>query len=178
MTRAGYLVWMDLEMTGLSALRDSIIEIATVITDNELNLIEIGPEFAIYQEEEILEEMSEWCRKHHTESGLTERVRRSNITNQIAEKRTLEFLKKFVSKEEAPLCGNSIHQDRAFLKYHMPLLNQYFHYRNIDISSIKELARRWYPNVKKYQKREKHTALEDIMESIEELRYYRKHLFV
>ena len=178
MNETEYLVWMDLEMTGLSAMRDSIIEIATVITDADLNTIEIGPEFAIHQEEEVLEKMNDWCRKHHVLSGLIERVRHSNVTSRMAERETLKFLQKFVPKGKAPLCGNSIHQDRAFLKCHMPLLEQYLHYRNIDISSIKELAFRWYPHVEKYQKQGKHTALEDVKESIDELRYYRKHLFV
>ncbi len=178
MSKKDYLVWMDLEMTGLEAITDTIIEIATIITDIDLNTIEIGPEFVIYQDEEILEEMNEWCQEHHALSGLTDRVRQSNITTQMAEKQTLDFLKKYVPEGKAPLCGNSIHQDRAFLKRHMPSLEQYLHYRNIDISSLKELAFRWYPNLKKYQKQGKHTAMEDIKESIDELKYYRKHLFV
>ncbi len=164
-------------MTGLELIQDTIIEIATIITDIDLEVVEIGPELIIYQDDEILAEMNEWCQEHHTRSGLIEGVRQSNITTAMAEKQTLAFLKKFIPEGSAPLCGNSIHQDRAFLKQHMPLLDQYLHYRNIDISSIKELALRWYPNLKKYQKQGMHTALEDIKESVNELRYYRKHLF-
>jgi oligoribonuclease len=177
MSKPDYLAWMDLEMTGLDSLHDHIIEIATLMTDIDLNIVEIGPEIVIYQEEEILEEMNDWCQKQHTQSGLVDRVRASRITTPMAEKQTLDFLKKYVKEGKAPLCGNSIHQDRAFLKRHMPTLDRYLHYRNIDISSIKELAFRWYPNLKKYQKQGNHTALEDIKESIDELRYYRKHIF-
>lgn len=171
------LVWMDLEMTGLDPSRDRVLEIATVITDTELNVIEKGPELVIHQEMSIMEMMNDWCREHHGISGLTEKVLRSEISEQKAEHETLAFLKKHVEKEQAPLCGNSIHQDRAFLAQHMPELHEHLHYRNIDVSSIKELTFRWYPDLPKFKKANKHTALEDILESIAELKYYKDTVF-
>lgn len=173
-----HLVWMDLEMTGLEPQHDTILEIATIVTDIHLNIIEYGPEIAIYQNEDVIQGMNEWCQVHHRESGLVDRVRASKISLAEAEQQTLEFIQKHVEKGMAPLCGNSIHQDRSFLAAYMPDLHAHFHYRNIDVSTIKELVYRWYPNLEKFQKQGKHTALEDIKESIKELVYYKKHIFV
>lgn len=171
------LVWMDLEMTGLDADNDQILEIATVITDTDLNLIENGPELVIHQSEDVLNSMNDWCKEHHGASGLTEKVRNSRVSLSEAEQLTFDFIKQHVSLEQAPLCGNSIHQDRNFLAVHMPTLHEYLHYRNIDVSSIKELTFRWYPDLPKFKKANKHTALEDILESIEELKYYKQQVF-
>ncbi len=171
------LVWMDLEMTGLNPSRDRILEIATVVTDTDLNIIEQGPELIIYQPEEVLADMNDWCKEHHGQSGLVEKVGNSAISESQAEEETLEFLKKHVEKERAPLCGNSIHQDRNFLAVYMKQLDGYLHYRNIDVSSIKELTFRWYPDLPRFKKANKHTALEDILESVEELKYYRDKVF-
>ncbi len=177
MSNQNYLIWMDLEMTGLDANSDTIIEIATIITDNDLNIIKTGPEYAIHQSDSILDNMNEWCQVQHNKSGLVGRVKNSEISMKKAETDTLDFMKEYVEEGITPLCGNSIHQDRNFLKVHMPDLDNYLHYRNIDISSIKELVFRWYPDAPKFEKKGNHTALDDIKESIEELRYYRKHIF-
>lgn len=177
MTENSRLVWMDLEMTGLDAAVDKIIEIATVVTDIDLNIIDQGPELVIHQADDVLENMNDWCKEHHGDSGLTNRVRDSVVTEAEAEAKTLDFLKLHVLEYQAPLCGNSIHQDRNFLVKHMPDLHSYLHYRNIDVSSIKELTFRWYPDLPKFKKQGKHTALEDIIESIEELKYYRRMIF-
>jgi oligoribonuclease len=171
------LVWMDLEMTGLEALTDKILEIATVITDSALNIIEQGPELVLYQSDEVLSGMNDWCKEHHGQSGLADKVKGSSINEREAETATLNFIKKHVEQGQAPLCGNSIHQDRNFLARHMLELHGYLHYRNIDVSSIKELTFRWYPDLPKFKKANKHTALGDIIESIEELKYYRKMIF-
>jgi oligoribonuclease len=171
------LVWIDLEMTGLNPEQDTILEIATLITNSDLDMIEIGPEIAVSQSDHVLETMNDWCKEHHGKSGLTEKVRQSTISLEEAEAVTLKFVKKHTPFEEAPLCGNSIYQDRRFLAKYMPRLNSHLHYRNIDISSVKELALRWYPTLPKFEKANKHTALEDILESLEELRYYRERLF-
>lgn len=168
---------MDLEMTGLVSEVDKILEIATVITDPNLNIIGIGPELAIFQKDEILENMNDWCKQHHGESGLIDKVRCSKVSEKEAEKLTLDFLKEHVNPEEAPLCGNSIHQDRNFITRYMPFLGNYLHYRNIDVSTIKELSFRWFPDLPMFKKASKHTALEDILESIEELKYYREKIF-
>lgn len=173
-----HLIWMDLEMTGLNPQEDTILEIATIVTDINLNIIEVGPEIAIYQDDEVLDGMNEWCQVHHNQSGLVERVRNSKISLKEAEEQTLEFIQQHVPKGIAPLCGNSIHQDRNFLTAYMPKLNAHFHYRNVDVSTLKELVSRWYPNLEKFEKQGKHTALEDIKESIDELKYYRKKIFV
>lgn len=169
------LVWMDLEMTGLSPeTGDRIIEIATVITDNELNILETGPVIAIFQPEAVLEKMDDWNQKTHKKSGLLDRVRVSDKTEQEAEKLTLDFIMKHVKKSQSPLCGNSVWQDRRFLAKYMPTLEQYLHYRLIDVSTIKELAKRWNPKIyNNHEKSNKHQALSDIQESIDELKHYR-----
>ena len=173
-----YIVWMDLEMTGLDPERERIIEMATIITDRNLSTIKEGPELVIHQSDDILDAMDDWNTSHHGASGLTERVRRSKVTESAAEEMTLEFICQYVPRARmVPLAGNSIHQDRRFLERYMPRLNDYLHYRNIDVSTIKELARRWYPDLRPYQKANSHRALGDIRESIAELRYFRGLLF-
>ncbi len=170
------LIWIDLEMTGLDPDRDVIIEIATVVTDKNLNVLATGPMLAVYQPEERLAAMDQWNQKHHGSSGLIERVRKSRVREREAEYLTLEFIKKWVPPGESPMCGNSICQDRRFLYRSMPQLEAYFHYRNLDVSTLKELARRWAPHLKEgFKKKNAHEALADILESIEELKYYREH---
>ena len=169
------LIWIDLEMTGLNPDIDVIIEIATVVTDKDLNILAQGPVLAVYQSDEILANMDEWNQKHHGASGLINRVKSSRINDIEAERLTIEFLKQWVPENTSPICGNSIGQDRRFLYRHMPKLEAYFHYRNIDVSTLKELAARWAPEVKEgFNKESTHQALDDIIESIEELRYYRE----
>jgi oligoribonuclease len=171
------LIWIDLEMTGLDTVNDYIIEIATIVTDPQLNVIEEGPVFAIHQSDEVLAGMDKWNTKQHAKSGLVDRVRNSNVTEKQAEAETLKFLHKHIAKKKSPMCGNSVGQDRRFLFRCMPELEDYFHYRNLDVSILKELARRWAPKVLKgFKKESKHLALDDIRESIEELQYYREHL--
>ena len=168
------LIWIDLEMTGLDPGRDRIIEIATIVTDGELKVIEEGPSLAIRQSEELLSSMDEWNSEHHASSGLLERIEREGIEEREAEALSLQFIERHVESNQAPLCGNTIWQDRRFLSRYMPTLESYLHYRVIDVSSIKELARRWKPElVDGFVKEAKHTALSDIRESIEELRYYK-----
>jgi len=172
------LVWMDLEMTGLDPERDTILEIATIVTDSELTQIAEGPVLAIHQSDEILAGMDDWNTEHHGTSGLTARVRASRIDMAEAERRTLEFVRPYTCERTSPLCGNSIWQDRRFLARYMPALENYLHYRIIDVSSIKEIARRWYPEDSQgFEKKNTHLALDDVRESIEELRYYRKSVF-
>ncbi len=173
----GPLLWLDLEMTGLDPERNVILEIGSVITDAELNILAEGPVMAVYQPESELSKMDSWCVKHHGKSGLTQRVRDSKILLPQAESETLAFLKKHCKANDSPLCGNSIGQDRRFLAKFMPALEGFFHYRNVDVSTIKELVRRWYPNVKLPKKNKTHQVLDDIRESIEELRFYRKTIF-
>jgi oligoribonuclease len=169
------LIWIDLEMTGLNPDIDVIIEIATVVTDKDLNILAQGPVLAVYQSDEILANMDEWNQKHHGASGLINRVKSSRINDIEAERLTIEFLKQWVPENTSPICGNSIGQDRRFLYRYMPKLEAYFHYRNIDVSTLKELAARWAPEVKDgFNKESTHQALDDIIESIEELRYYRE----
>lgn len=171
------LVWIDMEMSGLDPESCKILEIATIVTDIDLEIVEVGPVIAVHQSEEVLAAMDEWNTTHHTASGLVERVRSSDVDERAAQEATLEFVREHVEERGSPLCGNSIWQDRRFIAKGMPRLDAYLHYRNIDVSSIKELARRWYPGLEPFAKNKAHTALEDIKESIAELRYYRRHLF-
>lgn len=176
MSAKDYLVWMDLEMTGLEPERDVIIEIATIITDGDLNVIAEGPVMAVKQPQLLLDAMDEWNTKTHGESGLVRRVQESDTDARAAELKTIEFLKQYVEKGKSPLCGNSIHQDRRFLVKYMPELEAFFHYRNIDVSTVKELAKRWKPEVvESFKKSGSHQALDDIRESIAELKHYRQH---
>lgn len=170
------LIWIDLEMTGLEPKHDRIIEIATIITNDQLEIIAEGPVFAIKQSNELLEGMDDWNQKQHGSSGLLTRVKESNVTEQVAEKETIKFLEKYVPAGKSPMCGNSIWQDRRFLANGMPLLENYFHYRMVDVTTLKELALRWAPEIYNgFQKKSKHLALDDIKDSIDELKYYRKH---
>jgi oligoribonuclease len=174
-----HLVWMDMEMTGLDPERDTILEIATLITTDGLDVVAEGPVLAIGQPQSLLDAMDEWNREHHAASGLTARVLASTTTLAEAEAQTLAFVKIYCPENTSPLCGNSIWQDRRFLARYMPQLEGYLHYRNIDVSTVKELVRRWYPNgPKPPEKQHAHLALDDIRESIEELRFYRRHYFV
>jgi oligoribonuclease len=178
MSQQDRLVWIDLEMTGLDPKNDTIIEIATIVTASDLNLIAEGPVLAVYQTDKALSVMDDWNIKHHGESGLIDRVKASNISLEQAQQQTIDFLALHVPKGASPLCGNSIGQDRRFLVKYMPALEDYFHYRNVDVSTVKELARRWAPEVfSGVKKKNTHQALDDIRESIEELRHYREHFF-
>lgn len=174
------LVWVDLEMTGLDVERERILEIATIVTDGELNVIAEGPELVVHQPPAVLDAMNDWNQKHHGESGLVDRVRASTIDDAEAERLTLAFVAEHVAPQSAPLAGNSIHQDRLFLSRYMKTLEGHLHYRNVDVSTIKELVRRWYPVAYEARPKKKgsHRALDDIRESIEELRYYRAACFV
>jgi oligoribonuclease len=172
------LIWIDLEMTGLDPKKNTIIEIATVVTDSELNVISEGPVLAIQTSKEVLDTMDQWCTTHHGQSGLTQRVLESPVSMKEAEQQTLQFLQQHVSAGKSPMCGNSICQDRRFMVEQMPVLEAYFHYRNLDVSTLKELSKRWAPSVyQSHQKKGAHLALEDVLESIEELQHYRKFLF-
>ena len=177
MSKRKNLIWIDLEMTGLNPDTDRIIEIATIVTDSDLNVLATGPVLAVHQSEACLAGMDEWNTSHHGASGLTEEVRRSGYSEAQAERETLEFLEQYVAHRVSPMCGNSICQDRRFLARWMPELERYFHYRNLDVSTLKELARRWYPEVEEIQKAAAHRALEDIHESIRELEHYRRQMF-
>ncbi|HES76238.1 MAG TPA: oligoribonuclease [bacterium] len=168
------LIWIDLEMTGLEPEHDVIIEIATLVTDEQLNILAEGPVLAVHQPESVLAGMDEWNQTHHSASGLLDRVRASSHSMADAEQLTLDFLKQWSDKRSSPICGNSICQDRRFLARHMPKLEDFFHYRNLDVSTLKELARRWYPDVPKFEKAGVHRALDDIRASLDELRYYRE----
>lgn len=170
------LVWMDLEMTGLDTVNDHILEIATIITDADLNIVAHGPVLAIHQSEEVLSGMDEWNVRTHSSSGLLDRVRKSALATAEAEAQTLAFIQQYVPKNRSPLCGNSICQDRRFLARLMPQLESYLHYRNLDVSTLKELARRWKPALySAFEKQNTHRALDDILESIAELKHYREH---
>ena len=171
---ANNLIWIDLEMTGLEPQQDQIIEIATVVTDANLAILAQGPVIAIHQPDEIMNSMDEWNTSHHRDSGLTDRVRSSNSSMSDAERETLEFLRQYVIPGKSPMCGNSICQDRRFMARLMPELEAFFHYRNLDVSTLKELARLWKPElVGGFVKNGAHLALDDILESIDELKYYR-----
>jgi len=170
------LIWLDMEMTGLDPDNDLIIEVAVVVTDPELNIIGEGPVFAIHQSDAALDGMDAWNKGTHGRSGLIERVKASTVTEADAEAALIDFLKKYVPAGKSPMCGNSICQDRRFMARGMPKLEAFFHYRNLDVSTLKELCRRWKPELASgFKKHQKHTALADIMESIEELKYYRQH---
>jgi oligoribonuclease len=172
-----HLIWLDLEMTGLDPTRDRIIEMATIVTDSNLNIIAEGPVFAIHQPDSLLDDMDDWNTKQHNGSGLVARVKASHVDEKQAEAATIEFLKKYVPLGKSPMCGNSIWQDRRFLARYMPELEKYFHYRMIDVSTLKELALRWSPSVYNgVEKESRHLALDDIRDSINELRHYRTHL--
>lgn len=172
------LIWIDLEMTGLNPAIDRIIEIATIVTDSNLNILAEGPVIAIHQSDELLALMDDWNKNTHGKSGLIERVRQSTVNEQQAEQQTIEFLKQWVPANSSPICGNTIGQDRRFLFNYMPNLESYFHYRYLDVSTIKELAKRWKPEILKgITKQSTHQALDDIRDSIAELIYYRQHFF-
>lgn len=171
------LIWIDMEMTGLKPDKDKILEIACLVTDSDLNIIAEGPVLAVFQPEDILAGMDEWNQTHHSQSGLLDRVRTQGISEAEAERRTLDFLRPLVPEGKSPICGNSIGQDRRFLYQYMPTLEAYMHYRNLDVSTLKILAERWAPQIMPgFSKKEAHRALDDIRESIAELRYYKKYL--
>lgn len=172
------MVWIDLEMTGLDLEREGIIEIATIITDSNLNIVAEGPNLAIHQNASLLRKMDEWNQKQHKQSGLLAEVKESKITIKRAEEMTLEFIKQYCIPKKSPLCGNAIHHDRRFMIKYMPRLNEYLHYRHVDVSTLKDLVQRWYPKSKDLPKKnDAHRALTDIHASIEELRFYRQHYF-
>jgi len=170
------LIWIDLEMTGLEPQSDVIIEIATIVTDKELNILAEGPMIAVHQSDELLNGMDEWCTNQHGKSGLTQRVKDSTINEAGAEQQTIAFLEQWVPAGKSPMCGNSICQDRRFLANYMPALEEFFHYRNLDVSTIKELSARWAPEVYRgFKKDSSHLAMDDIKDSINEMLYYREH---
>ena len=171
------LVWIDLEMTGLEPSINVIIEIATLVTDGELNIIAEGPEIVINQPQAELDKMDEWNVTQHTKSGLVDRVLASAISNDEAEAQTIAFLREWVDEGKAPLAGNSIGQDRRFIRKYMTNLDTFLHYRQVDVTSFKEMARRWYPDLERWPKHDAHRAMDDIRNSVGELRYYREHLF-
>lgn len=171
-----HLVWLDMEMTGLEPEKERIIEVAFVVTDLHLNTLAEGPVLVIHQPDTVLDAMDNWNKGTHGKSGLIDKVKASTVTEWQAQEQILEFLKPLIPKGKIPLCGNTIHQDRRFMALYMPELNDFFHYRNIDVSTLKELAKRWRPEVyKSFKKQQKHTALADVYESIAELKHYREH---
>jgi oligoribonuclease len=172
------LIWLDLEMTGLNPDTDMILEIATLVTDKQLNILAEGPVLAIHQSDAVLSAMGEWCTRQHRQSGLTRRVRESRITENQAERDTLDFLQQYLPPNSSPMCGNSICQDRRFLVRYMPDLERFFLYRNLDVSTLKELGKRWAPGIMDgYTKQSNHLALDDIRDSVAELKFYRENLF-
>lgn len=173
------LVWLDMEMTGLDPDNDKIIEVAVLVTDRELNILAEGPVFAIHQSDAVLDKMDNWNKSTHGKSGLIDRVKASTVNEADAEVALIDFLKHYVPAGKSPMCGNSICQDRRFMARGMPRLEAFFHYRNLDVSTLKELCRRWKPDlIKGFKKHQMHTAMADIIESVEELRYYREHFIV
>ena len=172
-----HLIWIDLEMSGLDPQKHVILEIGAIVTDNGLEIVEKGPDIAINYSDHILSSMDEWSLRHHQASGLLDRVKTSSCSSQQAEKETLEFICRYSKKGQSPLCGNSVWQDRRFLAKQMPELEGFLHYRNIDVSSVKELVKRWYPRLPRFEKQKTHLAIIDIEESIRELRYYRENVF-
>ena len=173
------LVWVDMEMSGLLPETDRILEIAMIVTDGDLNIVAEGPVLVVHQEDAVLDRMDAWNKGTHSKSGLIDKVKASTLTGAEVEVECLAFLKQHVKSSISPMCGNTIHQDRRFMNRYMPKLEAYFHYRNIDVSTIKELCKRWQPEVAKgFSKQQAHTALADIIESVEELRYYREKLFI
>lgn len=176
---ADHLIWIDLEMTGLDPEKERIIEMAVIVTDSALNIVAEGPVFAIHQSDELLDNMDSWNTKQHHASGLVARVKASKVSEIEAEQVMLAFLKQYVPVGKSPMCGNTVYQDRRFLTKYMPELEKFFHYRLLDVSTLKELAQRWAPQIYSgVQKESKHLALDDIRESIEELKYYRKHFLI
>jgi len=172
------LIWLDMEMTGLDPDRDAIIEMATLITDARLDVLAEGPNIAVWQSDSVLESMDAWCRKTHGESGLVARVRGEGIPLAEAERRTMDFVRAWVPQKKSPLCGNSIAHDRRFVRRYLPQLEAWLHYRNLDVSTVKELVNRWYPeSFRPPKKKGAHLALDDIRESLDELRWYRDHVF-
>jgi oligoribonuclease len=173
------LVWVDMEMSGLQPETDRILEIAMIVTDGDLNIVAEGPVLVVHQEDAVLDRMDAWNKGTHGKSGLIDKVKASTLSEAEVEAECLAFLKQHVKSSISPMCGNTIHQDRRFMNRYMPKLEAYFHYRNIDVSTIKELCKRWQPEVAKgFSKQQAHTALADIIESVEELRYYREKLFI
>ena len=173
------LVWLDLEMTGLHPEKDVIIEVAVLVTDSDLNILAEGPCSAIHRDDKVLAAMDDWCTRTHTASGLVERIRASQLTLEEADRQVAEFISKWVPKGRSPLCGNSISHDRRFVRRYMPVFEDHLHYRNIDVSSVKELVARWYPDCPGAPKKKGlHLALDDIRESVSELRWYRENVFV
>jgi oligoribonuclease len=170
------LVWLDLEMTGLDPEKDRILEIATIVTNTQLEVLAEGPVFAVHQSQEMLDGMDSWNQEHHGASGLIKRVKASRVSEAQAENETLEFIRQYVGANQSPLCGNTIHMDRRFLLRYMPKLESYFHYRNLDVSTLKILAKLWAPKIAdQFVKKSQHVALQDIRDSIDELKFYRKH---
>lgn len=173
------LVWLDMEMTGLDPERHHILEVAVIITDGDLNILHEGPHLVVYQDDATLAEMDEWCTQCHTQNGLVDQVKASTVSVADAEQALLAVLKQYCQPKLSPLCGNSIEQDRRFIVKYMPMLDSFLHYRHVNVSSFKEMVQRWYPNhpAKDFDKKKTHLALDDIRESIAELKHYRKHFF-
>jgi oligoribonuclease len=171
------LVWIDLEFSGLDPHSNVILEVACIITDSQLTILHEGPEIVIHHKDDVLDAMDEWNSTHHSESGLLKKVKESTETHESAEKSVLDIVSRYCKERTALLCGNSIHQDRFFINIHMPALDEYLYYRNIDVSTVKELCLRWFPKVPEFKKKKVHRALDDIKESIDELKYYKEKIF-